>query len=125
MRPLIKTMLRCFLSSKVSGTNFTACPFTSLKNTSSNNHLPSYPLLVNQKPKPKRGTIQQELVRFEELHTKFQRTKSMTKTNEILHLLLQLSNDPNVIQSEHGNEPVMTPAQGSVIESVFSSKLAN
>ena len=49
----------------------------------------------------------------------------MTKTNEILHLLLQLSNDPNVIQSEHGNEPVMTPAQGSVIESVFSSKLAN
>ncbi len=49
----------------------------------------------------------------------------MTKTNEILHLLLQLSNDPNVIQSEHGNEPVLIPAQGSVIESVFSSKLAN
>ncbi len=64
-------------------------------------------------------------MRYEELHAKFQRTKSMTKTNEILHLLLQLSNDPNVIESEHGNEPVLIPAQGSVIESVFSSKLAN
>ena len=64
-------------------------------------------------------------MRFEELHTKFQRTKSMTKTGEILHLLLQLSNDPRVIASENGNAPVVQPAQGSVIESVFSSKLAN
>ena len=80
---------------------------------------------INQKPKPKRGTIQQELGRFEELYSRFQRTKSMKKTNGILHLLLQLSNDPNIIQSERGNNPVITPAQGSVIESVFSSKLAN
>ena len=80
---------------------------------------------VNSKPKPKRGTIQQELVRFEELYTKFGRTKSMNKTNGILHLLLQLSNDPRVIASDHGNAPVVSPAQGSVIESVFSSKLAN
>mmetsp|Transcript_4202 Transcript_4202/g.5209 ORF Transcript_4202/g.5209 Transcript_4202/m.5209 type:complete len:93 (+) Transcript_4202:150-428(+) len=65
---------------------------------------------INQKPKPKRGTIQQELVRFEELHTKFQRTKSMTKTGEILHLLLQLSNDPSVLKSEHGNATVVSPA---------------
>ena len=64
-------------------------------------------------------------MRFEELYTKFGRTKSMNKTNGILHLLLQLSNDPRVIASEHGNQPVLTPAQGSVIESVFSSKLAN
>ena len=49
----------------------------------------------------------------------------MKKTNGILHLLLQLSNDPNVIQSERGTNPVVTPAQGSVLESVFSSKLAN
>ena len=83
------------------------------------------PLLfsVNQKPKPKRGTIQQELVRFEELYTKLQRTKSLSKTNGVLHLMLQLSNDPRVIQGDHGN--VALPAQGSVIESVFSSKLAN
>jgi len=64
-------------------------------------------------------------VRFEELYTKFQRTKSMTKTNAILHLLLQLSNDPRVLTGDHGNAPVVAPAQGSVIESVFSSKLAN
>ena len=82
-------------------------------------------LIVNQKPKPKRGTLQQELVRFEELHTKFARTKSITKTGEVLHLLLQLSNDPAVLKSENGNAPVVAPAQGSVIESVFSSKLAN
>lgn len=80
---------------------------------------------INQKPKPKRGTIQQELVRFEELFSKFQRTRSMKKTNAILHLLLQVSNDPKVIQSENGNSAVTTPNQGSVIESVFTSKLAN
>ena len=34
----------------------------------------------------------------------------MTKTGEILHLLLQLSNDPAVIRSEHGNAPVVAPA---------------
>ena len=39
----------------------------------------------------------------------------------MLHLLLQLSNDPKVITSEHGNQP----AQGTVLESVFASKLAN
>jgi len=49
----------------------------------------------------------------------------MTKTNAILHLLLQLSNDPQVISGERGNAPAIAPAQGSVIESVFSSKLAN
>ena len=49
----------------------------------------------------------------------------MSKTGEILHLLLQLSNDPAVLKSENGNAPVVAPAQGSVIESVFSSKLAN
>ena len=81
--------------------------------------------IVNQKPKPKRGTVQQEMVRFEELYTKFARTKTMTKTSGILNLLLQLSNDPKVIQGENGNAPVVAPAQGSVIESVFSSKLAN
>ena len=43
---------------------------------------------VNSKPAPRRGTIQQELVRFEELHTKFQRNKSMNKPGAILHLLL-------------------------------------
>ena len=35
---------------------------------------PNFPLnfaTVNQKPKPKRGTVQQELIRFEELYTKF------------------------------------------------------
>ena len=64
-------------------------------------------------------------MRFEELFTKIQRSKSMSKTNGMLHLLLQLANDPRVIASEHGNAPVVTPAQGSVIESVFSSKLAN
>lgn len=49
----------------------------------------------------------------------------MKKTNAILHLLLQVSNDPKVIQSENGNSAVTTPNQGSVIESVFTSKLAN
>lgn len=49
----------------------------------------------------------------------------MAQTNAILHLLLQLSNDPRVIKGEHGNVPSVAPAQGSVIESVFSSKLAN
>lgn len=47
----------------------------------------------------------------------------MTKTSQVLHLLLQLSNDPRLLQSEHGQ--VVTPVQGSVIESVFASKLAN
>ena len=49
----------------------------------------------------------------------------MNKPSAILHLLLQLSNDPNVIQGDRGNTAVIQPAQGSVIESVFSSKLAN
>ena len=49
----------------------------------------------------------------------------MKKTNAVLHMLLQVSNDPRVIQSENGNAAVTTPAQGSVIESVFTSKLAN
>jgi len=35
------------------------------------------PAVVQSKPKPKRGTLQQEQQRFEELHSKFQRTKSI------------------------------------------------
>ena len=43
----------------------------------------------------------------------------------MMHLLLQLANDPKVIQGENGNQNVMQPAQGTVLESVFASKLAN
>ena len=83
---------------------------------------------VNQRPKSKKGTVQQDVVRFEELFAKLQRSKSLKKTNAMLHLLLQLSNDPKVLKSdEHvsGADGSSLPVQGGVIESVFASKLAN
>ena len=43
------------------------------------------------------------MARFEELYAKFQRTKSLTKSNAMMHLLLQLANDPKVTRSENGN----------------------
>jgi hypothetical protein len=43
---------------------------------------------IQEKPKPKRGTTQQEQQRFEELYSKFQRTKSIKNQNAMLQLLL-------------------------------------
>jgi hypothetical protein len=83
---------------------------------------------VNSKPRPKIGTTQQVVSRFEELYSKMQRTKSLTKKSAFLHMLLQLSNDPKVVSSDDsvdGADSALNPAQGSVIESVFVSKLAN
>jgi hypothetical protein len=65
------------------------------------------------------------VARFEELYAKFQRTKSLTKSNAMMHLLLQLANDPKVTRSENGNQNEIQLAQGTVVESVFASKLNN
>lgn len=45
-----------------------------------------------------------------------------------MHLLLQLSNDPKIAKSDDnidGADSSLNPVQGSVVESVFVSKLAN
>lgn len=63
-----------------------------------------------------RSTIGEEVQKFENLFQRFKRNRILTKHNEILHVLLQLSGE--------GSNPNASGG-GQVLESVFNNKIVN
>ncbi|CDW82197.1 gamma-tubulin complex [Stylonychia lemnae] len=72
---------------------------------------------VTSKPKPNnpRSSIGEEAQRFENLFQKFKKNRTLNKSTEMLHLLLQLS-------GEGANN---SKSSGGVLESVFNNKIIN
>ena len=66
-------------------------------------------------------SVHQETVRFEELYARLLRSKQLNKKTQMLHVMLELAGN-GVPPSERGNA---AQKQGTVLQSVFQSKLAN
>jgi hypothetical protein len=62
-----------------------------------------------------KSSIQQEVLRFEDLFVRLKRNKTLSKNTEIMHFLLTLSGEGN-----NANENA-----GGVLESVFQNKILN